>query len=365
MSSHMNSDARTTRSTGIAARPRPAFTIIELLVSILVISILIAILIVAVNAALNSARRGGEQQTVAGLQQGVGIFQNTFDNRLPPLVWDGDPISLVSSSAAPRITGAPTVGPVDPPSNPAPPPGAARRIATYESIYQDGGAVVLTGREPNAGGAPSPLFDPLQDPRYSKFSLPIFLGGLLSENADGVAGPGLRLTYTNREGWLMGGQSQVREPLFAMSNERGVQASYISLDEHREHGINALHPGDEAADPDKTAYVNGEGVAIRYYRWAQTDAAADAAQSLPANSFLNLPLILRDPRYWNDPDEPGPRISAELRSAKYALVSAGPNGVFGTEPIALLRERLGTGANVAEDMVRHEAWDDNVVRLGQ
>jgi len=342
-----------------------AFTIIELLVSILVISILIAILIVAVNAALNAARRGGEQQTVAGLQTGIGLFQGTFDNRLPPMVWDGDPIELVSDSSAPTITGAPTEGPVDPPAFPTPPPGTARRVATYDAIYQDGGAVVLTGRKPSLGGDPTPLFDPLQDPRYSKFALPIFLGGLLSEDADGVSGPGMRLTYTNRGGWSLGGQSQVREPLFAMANERGVQTSYVSIDERREHGDTGLQPGDEDADPDRTAYVNAQGVAIRYYRWVQSDPAATQGANQGTLGFLNLPLVLRDPEDWDDPDEPGPRISTELRSATYALVSAGPNGVFGIEPIGLLRERLGTGGNVAEEVVRHEAWADNVVRLGQ
>ena len=127
-----------------SAERRAGFTIIELLVTILVIAILIGVLIVAISAALRQSRRAGEQQTVSGIQVGIGVFQSTFDNRLPPLVYDGEPIALVSHASTPRIPGGPTSGPVER-------QGASDPVvATYERIYQDGGTAVLTGRVPPA-----------------------------------------------------------------------------------------------------------------------------------------------------------------------------------------------------------------------
>lgn len=363
----MQPTARTTRLGARARRSKPTqrgFTIIELLVAIVVIAILIGVLIVAISAALRAARRAGEQQTATGIQTGIGVFQNTFNNSLPPLVYDGAPIDLLAHASTPKLPGAPAngEGPVVRPGGATPP-----TVSTLENIYLDGGAVFLTGRVPPDGtGTYQPLFNPERDPRYSKFSLPIFLTGALGEDADGVSGPGLRLTYTNRGGWSLGGQSQIREPLYEASRASAVVSSYVSVDEYREHGKAAggvLPPGATDANPDRTAFVNGAGVAVRYYRWAPTDPNADSGG--PSLQFLNLPLVLRDPRTWANPDEPGESISAELRSAAYAVVSAGPNGLFGTEPVALLRERLGIGSGVADEVVRFEAWQDNVVRVGK
>lgn len=369
----MKVDARTSRTVppagGRAARARSGsgFTIIELLVSILVIAILIGILIVAVTAAIGAGRRSGEQGFITGMQTGVGVFQNTFDNRLPPMVWDGAPIALETDPSMPLISGVPASAPVFPPAQPPPPPGTVRQVATYERIYQDGGAVLLQGHAPSNGTEPEPLFEPERDPRYSKFALPIFLMGSLGDDADGRAGPGMRLTYTNRGGWALGGQSEVREALFAASNESAVQTSYVSLDEYREHGRAAPAAGSPelAANPDRTAFVNGAGVAIRYYRWEASVESQVAGTQQGRLGFLNIPVILRDPRDWDDPDEPGPKVPQELRSARYALVGAGPNGLFGTEPLDLLRERLGIGPGMADEGVRYEAWRDNVVRVGK
>lgn len=337
---------------------RAGFTIIELLVTILVIAILIGVLIVAISAALRQSRRAGEQQTVSGIQVGIGVFQSTFDNRLPPLVYDGEPIALVSHASTPRIPGGPTSGPVER-------QGASDPVvATYERIYQDGGTAVLTGRVPPGGGGPgTPLFNALRDPRYSKFALPIFLTGALGEDVDGRSGSGLRLTYTNRAGWQIGGRSEVREPFYRPSNESAIVSSYVSVDEYQEHGqagSGVLPAGAADPSPDRTAYVNGAGVAVRYYRWEPSDPADLPAQS-PTLAYLNIPQILIDPRTWTAPSE---SVPIELRSARYAVVSAGPNGLFGTEPIEMLRQRLGVGPGVAEDQVRYLAWEDNVVRVG-
>ena len=342
------------------AAPR-AFTIIELLVSILVIGVLIGLLIVAVQFALRSTRRANDQSLLTGLQTGVGLFQNTFSNQAPPLVYDGAPIELPSHPAMPRIPGGVTMGPVERPGGTADP-----IVATFDRIYQDGGATFLRGRASTSPTTePAPLFDPLQDPRYSKFALPIILGGALGDGVDGVDGPGLRLSYTNRDGWLIGGEATIREPFYGSSRDETTATSYVSADEYAEHGVGVVPPASLNADPDRVAYVSVSGTAIRYYRWKASSESEVQGTATGVLAYLNIPLVLRDPRDWDDPMEPGPRVPEQLRSSSYAIVSAGPNGVFGTEPIDLLRERLGVGPGVAEEIVRFEAWEDNVVRLGQ
>ncbi len=334
--------------------------------AIVVIAILIGLLIVAVTAAIRGARRAGEQGVATGIQTGVATFQTTFENRLPPLVYDGDPIELVTAASTPRISGGPgnREGPVYRGNGSQPPV-----VATLQEIYVDGGSVFLTGHEPPDGtGQYDWLFDPARDPRYSKFSLPMFLGGVLGEDVDGVSGPGMRLTFTNRRGWSMGGTSEVRGVFYQPSNETAIVSSYVSVDEFREHGQAAggnLPAGASDASPDRTAFVNPAGVAFRYYRWepnAEQDVGTGAGN--PPLAHLNIPRILLDPRTWSDPNEPGEMVPVELRSARYAIVGSGPNGLFGTEPIDLLRSRLGVGPGVAEDAVRFQAWDDNVVRVG-
>ncbi|MEZ6233970.1 MAG: type II secretion system protein [Phycisphaerales bacterium] len=340
---------------------RRAFTIIELLVAILVISVLIGLLIVAVQFALRSTRRANDQSLVTGIQTGVGLFQNTFSNQAPPLVYDGAPIALPSHPATPKIPGGVTMGPVQRPGGSADP-----IVATFDRIYQDGGATFLRGRASTSPASePTPLFDPIEDPRYSKFALPIILGGALGASVDGVDGPGLRLSYTNRDGWIIGGEATIREPFLGLSRDDATAAAYVSADEYAEHGAGAVPPSALNADPDRVAYVSVSGTAIRYYRWEPSSESEVQGTATGPLAYLNIPLILRDPRDWDDPMEPGPRVPEQLRSSSYAIVSAGPNGVFGTEPIDLLRDRLGVGPGVAEEVVRFEAWDDNVVRLGQ
>jgi prepilin-type N-terminal cleavage/methylation domain-containing protein len=350
----------TRRSKAGAGACARGFTIIELLVAIIVIAILMGLLIVVVREALRGSRRAGEQQTATGLQTGVGLFQNTFDNRLPPLVYDGAPIELVAS--LPRIPGSPGNG-----EGPVARAGGNVTVAALEAIYVDGGAQFLTGHEAPGGGTYPWLFDPDMDPRYSKFSLPIYLGGVLGEDADGVPGPGMRLSYTNRRGFALGGASQVREAMFQPSNDSAVATSYVSLDEFKEHGADtggALPTGAGDPSPDRTAYVNGAGVAFRYYRWEHS-SDADVGQGVAPLAYLNIPQVLLDPETWDDPAEPtGDAVSTDLRSANYAVVGAGPNGLFGTEPLAEIRARLGIGAGVADEVVRRRAWQDNVVRVG-
>lgn len=329
--------------------------------AILVIAVLAGLLIVAVQFAIRSTRRANDQSLLTTIQTGIGVFQNTFNNQAPPLVYDGAPIDLPSHPAMPRIVGGVTMGPVQRPGGTADP-----IVATFDRIYQDGGSTFLRGRASTSPNSePTPLFDPIEDPRYSKFALPIVLGGALGASVDGVDGPGLRLSYTNRDGWQIGGQATVREAFLGLSRDEATASSYVSSDEYAEHGVGVVPPAALDADPDRVAYVSVSGTAIRYYRWEASPESEVQGTATGVLAYLNIPLVLRDPRDWDDPMEPGPRVPEQLRSSRYAIVSAGPNGVFGTEPIDLLRERLRVGPGVAEEVVRFEAWEDNVVRLGR
>ena len=55
----------------------------------------------------------------------------------------------------------------------------------------------------------------------------------------------------------------------------------------------------------------------------------------------------------------------ELRTAAFAIVSAGPNGVVGDEDLSFLRTELKLSADTPEATVRKKAAEDNIVEIGQ
>ena len=54
-----------------------------------------------------------------------------------------------------------------------------------------------------------------------------------------------------------------------------------------------------------------------------------------------------------------------INSATYALMSAGPNGLFGDEPIADIQVKLSGVNGLDDEAVRRRALDDNVLEVGQ
>jgi hypothetical protein len=125
------------------------------------------------------------------------------------------------------------------------------------------------------------------------------------------------------------------------------------------------------------AFVDGFGNAFRYYRW---EPGRLVGLQLVINSELdlNIPPVLIDPieyeKVQNDPmNLELASVSfigenAKLREARYAIVSAGPDGYFGTESIESIAAFLRTEVpSSSEDqaILRREVWADNLYEVGR
>lgn len=296
-------------------RRRGAFTLIELLFVVAMIVMLIGLLLWGVNKAVLGARKASETNTVASLRMGVDQFKGQF-GFIPPLVKDNrdgsDDGPLDANGIDPLIY----------------------RASDLDDAYF---------LRHNTG-------ELVPDERYSVYSLPYYLIGVLGEASDGIEGPGFleprrdgtftkRSTNTTRTG-------RVFEPFFDAS-AKGI----LSVDQ--EEGRIELR--------------NDKGAAYRYYRWLKDDREfgdpenpndpkdpPDLTGELALAYYLNIPSLLGDPKE-----------NAELRSANYAILSAGANGVFGDEDVNMLRIKLGLPGGMSAMAVRRKASGDNVIGVGR
>jgi len=166
--------------------------------------------------------------------------------------------------------------------------------------------------------------------RFSVYSLPIYLMGVLDAEYDGNDGLGFR--------------EPAREGLFRTAGGRLFDPKF-----------------DASEDSDRLAEVDAEegrfelrdrnGIAYRYYRWLPDEAQAGQT----VTDLRNVPALLGDPA-----------DDIALRDADYAIVAAGPNRVFGeeaTETEAALRTELGRGGDI--DELERLGRDDNIVEVGR
>lgn len=130
--------------------------------------------------------------------------------------------------------------------------------------------------------------------------------------------------------------------------------------EYDEHGA-GVAPATPAAAR-SIAVVDAKGRAFRYYRWEPDPDFEVADDRLGNRADLNIPEVLLLVGRAESPTDPTGG-DAELRRARSAIVGAGPNGLFGTEPEATLRDVLND-ANTDLVLLRAEAARDNLVRYG-
>lgn len=290
--------AAQTRITRTASRP--AFTIIELSVSILVIAILIGLLLVGLNQLSRGAQQGAERANVIALRIAVESFKNDF-GFAPPLVNDG----LTYPGATPA-------------TSPLMSMSGRNFIDVYEPT-DPSDVAFLQGETGNP------------DLRFSIYSLPYYLVGVLDADYDGKDGPGFR--EPARDGTFRTVGGRLIDPLFDAS---GNADRLVEVD--RRDGRFELR--------------DRNGIAYRYYRWLPIDSAA----------ATNVTDLRRVPSLLGDPAD-----NIALRDAEYAIVAAGPNRVFGdapsTETEAALRAELGSGLDLAE--LNRQGRADNVVEVGR
>lgn len=332
------------------ARLLRGFTLVELLVTIVVTGVLASILVVGIGTALRVARNAADTAQGNSMRVATTQFANEF-GFLPPLVIDGPP--LATSNEGPIVT-------VD----------DRDRIA----VREDSNDFRFSGRTEPGGpwhtGTISSGGSGISDVRYSKVTLAYYLGGAADmddgdgDPIDGVRGPAMRAPRADGAFDARGREYQ------AFFSPRGstLQRGYVDELEFGEHGVGSIP---STPDENVMAIVDSNGRAWRYYRWRNF---SNIGPSDDRADFTNVPLMLRNPRTWDEQgrtrwpaDDREPRSTgelAELMGASWALVSAGRDGLFGTESIAELRRVTNSPASVADPEVRERVWRDNIVILG-
>jgi hypothetical protein len=329
------------------------FTIFEVALVAVIITLLAALTFVAASRALNDPRGGvkveAERLVLRAVTQGIDEFKNKMGG-LPPLVNDATPFeNLVLTINNQTVT--------------------TRRVGVRRGDNSTGALQneTLPGRfmryEPNLpSGGPD-------EPRWSVLTPTVMLLGNLGRQWDGIDGPGMTLVNPATGEFSM--QGAVTSLLFDATTVRERVSPT---------GQTAPAPGNEPLQ----VILDRWGTAIRYYRWLPTYHSNRANNGAQLSVYRGLfPDAGESDGYAyrdapnNDNTRTGEVLSyntpvavgnawdnPQLRGAQYAVVSAGPDKLFGDEPTTTIEQVLRvTGLN--EKQLRTRAAADNVVEVGQ
>lgn len=364
----MRQGTGTTRMT--VANRSAGFTLIEMILSIGVIAVLIFLLLGGIKLVNKSAVATQQRMTIQSMKQAVSQFKQEF-GFLPPLVKDHSPVQPTSVVQS---------------------PSGAWIIAVYAttggSPARDADLALLRGQGVNpTPQAPFGLLGdtggavlPGSEYRFSERTIAYYLAGQLEMPRrqgiqgvpiDGHPGPGMfppmadgsfkipvELANWNGAGVMpSGGRGKVFQ---SMLN--------IGVDPTLFRGSNVFIPAD-ATDPDdaKVEVRDRRNATYRYYRWEHNAVVNTLAD-------LNVPRIIgEDPTDAIGsgaiiPPERDLKLNAQLRSAKYAIVGPGKDGLFGDEPASQIAYGTGiqaTASAALETKARREAAKDNIVEVGE
>jgi hypothetical protein len=204
--------------------------------------------------------------------------------------------------------------------------------------------------------------------RFSLYSLPYYLvgacevprytsppTGVQQTTVDGVPGPGMLTPMRDGQFERSGRRF---EPFFDVSRNTRAVVTTVSTE-------------------GRVELRDSNGVAFRYYRWEHGKDTANAnGTSGPVGSIVGLE-DLNVPRILGDPTE-----NPALKDAKYAILAAGPNGLYGNEhqiaqaypdhPQALTLDQMAaklgmaTPTNATElGRLLERAMEDNVMEVGK
>jgi prepilin-type N-terminal cleavage/methylation domain-containing protein len=339
------------------ARHNPGFTMMELLMSLLVIGLLMSLLITAAVHVRRVARATVDRQAVRNIAQGVSQFTRDF-GFAPPLIRDQDTTANPSRVA---VAGAGSV--------PA-------RLNVYTPITSAAHEAAL--RAPSAGYSAA---NPLADNRFSTVSLAAYLvggvptarGGGASVPADlpidGVRGPGMY--KPRRDGSFEVPPDALTNAVGATKRTGGRIEPLVDLSKS---GVQLVTPAGLPANLQGAVELrDARGGVIRYYAWIQGDPSNNGAVTDFAS--MNIPPVVG--RWTPDAQNPDSRAelarfklpedrnvasNARLRTASWAVVAPGPDGLFGDEPDAAIAAYYGNAANQFDNRVKAEA--DNIVEVG-
>jgi prepilin-type N-terminal cleavage/methylation domain-containing protein len=356
---------------------RRGFTLLEILVAVLILALVLALLIGGVRAVMGFTKSTVDRQTVHTLQMAVATFKKEF-GFLPPLVRDRD-----ESAGQPRLRYGPHAGLPVWTENVAPPPQSTgpvtRKIAiygedsTWSTTWQDDFVQAELSSNPN---------NPFFDYRFSEQTLAYYLAGGLStswvnnpmwtpaEPIDGVIGPGFLAPF--QDGRFQLPSSFALDP--ASRAAIRLPRKYEPLVNIGGSAPKLVAPASGSAGPGNDERMvqlrDRSNVPIRYYRWKHRAQPT----SNPPNPYYDLclpRLVGRDPVSTGLPTPEDRDVSRNiaLRSATYAIVAAGPNGVFGDEEdLAAMCRKMGVGMATTPDkefQVRLQAEKDNIVEVGE
>lgn len=325
---------------------RRAFTLIEMLVVLLMLAILAGLIVVVGKHAFQFAKKSTTEQTLASMK--MGIEQFTKDHGfLPPLVMDKQ---IAGASVRP---GYPFY--VNNNLTPARPQMSVFNFSLAAANAMDRDYL----RGWNGGNRiGADVGSVAEDRRYSTYSLGVYMAGRgeveygaanPKEVLDGLAGPGT--TEPSADG------------SFAAKVQGRTGRKYEPLFDDKQGGFDVVNV--DAAAAKVEIQERKTGVAIRYYRWLP------GKQGLNVLQMSQAPGGLTDPTLFNVPS-----LFASLpaaQGASWALVAAGPDGVFGdcfgelnsAQQMLDVASKLRMSPASDQGQLMRAARADNVVEVGR
>lgn len=326
------------------------FTLVEILISILIIGIILGLAIVSFRIATRGSRNVADRQSVLAIGNAVKQFKSDF-GFLPPLVRDRGTPAVV-------IENVPGTTPVE------------RRAAVYQPSFPAQSQFLNGATVTPPFGPPVPLGNnPFVDPRYSERSLAYYLAGALNLSLrasdgpaiDGVGGPGF--ARPNQDGSF-----QIsNDARSASTTSARTGTTYEPL---LDLGSSVLKLFTDPSAPERSEIRDRRDVTIRYYRWINGAETPPGSGRFVVESLndLRVPrLVGRFPGQLPGAlsEERDITLNPRLREATFAIVAAGPDGLFGDETdLNFMRGRLGLPAGTDELQVRIQAERDNIVEVG-
>lgn len=363
---------------GCGASAARGFTLFELLISVAIIAVLISLVVLGARAAQRAAGAVVDQSGVDQVFEGVRKFREDL-GFMPPLVREYESRGAVGI-ASPLVNlsaGVETRANLDWTSLITVQGGTGRnQIAIYRRSAADdadflrGEGTLYVGAEPA---------NSLRDNRFSELTLGYYISGQLEVPydstfapganflpMDGIAGPGMYAP--TREGDF---DVPPEKLAAAVTDRRSVGREYGPYVDVGSKAIRAVIDVESATGANAGRDVtlrDRNGVPLRYYRWLANPQAGQQ----PTDAQLALPALVGRLPSANEPVVPdvrNPAVNPQLRTARWAIIAAGPDRVFGDEPLEYLANSLGETLPASGELqqiqkLRLKAARDNIVRVG-
>jgi prepilin-type N-terminal cleavage/methylation domain-containing protein len=296
---------------------RRAFTLIELMVVMGVIALLASIVLLALSKIRKTGDITAERAMVVALKNGILKFQSDF----------GMPVPLVVDTPGGTFANAPVEL-----------VGTEGRIIVWPTLDLYDPTTVLNG-----SAAPADYR------RYSQYSLPYYVAGSCDEIFDGVDGLGFTAPSPKHDG-TFSKRGRKYEPIVDPTLQKTKSGQIRLSPRNPATGVTPANQLSRATHVIMDRWSDGTQAntqPIRYYRWLPDYWPQSNAALAGQVHYWNVPIAV-----GGDLDPLNPPSSIELKSAEWAVVSAGPDRLFGDE----------AGLTAAG---RIEAAKDNIVEVGR